>query len=121
MKKQLLTICVCLMALGVAKISAKVQEIIPLEFGKIDGSPTHHGGAKNPDSQWFINLDDNVITMSATPCNYTLSLYDEDGEIVYSLFVLAGTTQVILPSTLSGDFKLRFEADTYYYYGYINL
>ena len=82
---------------------------------------THAGNAKSPVPCWYIDLDDNVITMSATPCDYTLYLYDEDGEVAYSVFVPAGTTQVILPTMLSGDFELRFETDTYYYYGYISL
>lgn len=38
-----------------------------------------------------------------------------------SLNVAAGTTQIVLPSTLSGDFELRFVGDTYYYIGYISL
>lgn len=36
----------------------------------------------------------------------------------------AGTTQselLSLPATLSGDYEIRFVADTYYYYGYIYL
>ena len=59
--------------------------------------------------------------MKSTPGDYTLNLYDEDGEVVYTVFVPAGTTQVILPATLSGDFELRFETSTYFYYGYISL
>jgi hypothetical protein len=59
--------------------------------------------------------------MSATPCDYVLTLYDEDDELVYSTFLPAGTTQVVLPTTLSGDFEIRFETATYYYYGYISL
>ena len=82
---------------------------------------THAGGAKSPIPSWCIDLDDYVITMDATPCDYTLNLYDEDGEVVYSVFVPAGTTMIVLPSTLSGSFELRFETDTYYYYGYISL
>ena len=82
---------------------------------------THGGSTKSPTLPWCIDLDDNVITMDATPCNYTLNLYDEDGDVVYSVFVPAGTTMIVLPSTLSGSFELRFETDTYYYYGYIDL
>ena len=82
---------------------------------------THSGGAKAPVRPWYIDQEGNVLTMSATPCDYTLSLYGEDGEIAYSVFVPAGITQIVLPSTLSGSFELRFETDTYYYYGYIEL
>ena len=120
MKKQFLSVLVCLITLGSTEISANVQEALTLQYGKIDGSSTHHGAPKSPALPWCIDFTDNVITMSATPCDYTLTLYDEDGDVAYSVFVPAGTTQVILPSTLSGDFELRFETGTYYYYGYIN-
>lgn len=92
---------------------------IPMGY-TIKGS-THGGSTKDPVELWYIGLEGNVITMSATPCNYTLILYDEDGDVAYSVFVPAGTTQVVLPSTLSGSFELRFETETYYYYGYISL
>ena len=82
---------------------------------------THDGNGKAPVTPWYINQDGNVLTMSATPCDYTLTLYDEDDELVYSTFLPAGTTLVVLPTTLSGTFEIRFETDTYYYYGYIDL
>ncbi len=37
--------------------------------------------------------------------------------MVYSTFLPSGTTQVILPSTLSGSFEIRLVGDTYYYRG----
>lgn len=82
---------------------------------------THGGNPKAPVLPWYIDQDGNALTMSATPCDYTLSLYDEDDELVYTVFVPAGTTLIVLPTTLSGDFEIRFETDTYYYYGYIEL
>ena len=82
---------------------------------------THDGNGKAPVAPWYIDQDGNVLTMSATPCDYVLTLYDEDDELVYSTFLPAGTTQVVLPTTLSGDFEIRFETATYYYYGYISL
>ena len=93
----------------------------PITLERKPNTSTHQGGNKGPILPWVIDLTSNTITMSATPCDYTLCLYDEDGEVAYSVFVPAGTTQVILPTTLSGDFELRFETDTYYYYGYISL
>ena len=92
---------------------------VPLNYqpnGSIIG-----GNPKTPAYPWYITQDGNVLTMSATPCDYTLSLYDEDDELVYSAFLPAGTTQVVLPTTLSGTFEIRFETDTYYYFGYISL
>jgi len=92
---------------------------VPLNYHPIGSS--HEGSGKAPAAPWYINQDGYVLTMSATPCDYTLSLYDENDYLVYSVFVPAGTTQIVLPATLSGDFELRFETDTYYYYGYIDL
>lgn len=82
---------------------------------------SHSGYPKSPILTWYIDITGHVITMTETPCDYTLCLYDEDGVVVYSVFVPAGTTQVVLPNTLSGDYELRFETDTYYYYGFIHL
>lgn len=94
---------------------------IQLEVGIDDHSSSYPGGNKGPVYPWYITQDDNVLTMSATPCDYTLILYDENDVLVYSVFVPAGTTQVVLPATLSGNFEIRFETATYYYYGYISL
>ena len=93
---------------------------IPL-VGIDDHTSTIPGGNKSPIRPWYIDQDGNELTMSATPCDYTLNLYDEDDEVVYSVFVPAGSTMIVLPSTLSGSFEIRFETDTYYYYGYIDL
>ena len=93
---------------------------VPMVKSSGDHLPTIPDYGKTPIRPWYIDVTNNIITMSATPCDYTLNLYDEDGEVVYTVFVPVGTTQVILPATLSGDFELRFETSTYYY-GYISL
>ena len=118
MKKISLVLIGILLMGGVITSSA---ERIDLLGNKVDPTGSTTGHTKSPILPWSIDLTDHVITMSATPCDYTLNLYDEDGEVVYSVYVPAGTTQVVLPSTLSGSFELRFETDTYYYYGYIDL
>ena len=92
---------------------------VPLNY-QPNGS-THVGFPKTPIGLWYITQDDNVLTMSATPCDYLLTLYDENDVLVYSTFLSAGTSQVVLPATLSGNFEIRFETATYYYYGYISL
>jgi len=94
---------------------------IPLSVGIEDDTPTIPGHPKSPIEPWYIDQNGYVLTMSATPCDYTLTLYDENDVLVYSVFVPAGTTQVVLPATLSGIFEIRFETATYYYFGYISL
>lgn len=110
---------ICISMLFCLSIIAYAGNNVPMTH-QPNGS-IHEGNGKSPVAPWYIYQDGYVLTMSATPCDYTLSLYDEDDELVYSTFLLAGTTQVVLPATLSGDFEIRFETTTYYYYGYISL
>ena len=81
---------------------------VPMHFIKKGSSD--YGNTLAPPRPWYITEDD-----------YTLELRDENDVVVYTDYVPAGTTQVVLPSTLSGDFELRLVADTYYYIGYISL
>jgi hypothetical protein len=94
---------------------------ISLPGGKVDPTSTTTGHTKAPIRPMYIDLEDNIITMEETTCDFMLYLYDEDGVLVYSEFIPEGTTQVVLPATFSGSFLLRFENDTYYYQGYIEL
>lgn len=79
------------------------------------------GNTLAPARPWYITQDDYVLALPAFEDDYILELRDENGVVVYSVFVPAGTTMIVLPSTLSGDFEIRFVGDTYYYYGYIEL
>ena len=120
MKKILFLTMALLLAIQVqAGCNEVCGDHIPM--GYTPKGSTHGGSGKAPVLPWIIDLTNNVISMEATPCDYTLNLYDEDEAVVYSVFVPAGTTQVVLPTTLSGSFELRFETDTYYYYGFIYL
>ena len=115
MKRTFLSILIAMLG-GVSFLKAQ-----PVDLTYDDNTSTTPGGNRTPTCSWTIDVTENVISMKSTLCDYTLCLYDEDGEVVYTVFVPAGTTQVILPTTLSGDFELRFETSTYYYYGYISL
>ena len=61
-----------------------------------------------PARPWYINQNDNVLTLPDFEEDYTLQLLDEDGYVVYSVDSLSGTTQVVLPSTLTGDYDSSF-------------
>jgi len=107
----LLLTCVCFSSYGLS-----VQ--VPMHIIKT-GSASD-GSTLAPPRPWYITQDDYVLTLPAFEDDFTLELRDEDDTVVYSTLVPAGTTQVVLPSTLSGDFELRLAADTYYYRGYIS-
>ena len=97
------------------------QNQIPMQI--IKNQPVGENNPLAPPLPWYITQDENVLTMPAFEDNLTLQLLDEDETVVYSTFISAGTTQVILPTTLSGEFELRlipFLA-TYYYRGFLIL
>lgn len=116
MKKLFLAVA---LLMGGGNVYLEASEEIPLEI--IDETSVGSGNTKAPARPWYITQDDNVLTLPALADDYTLVLLDEDGDVAYTTFVPAGTTTVVLPSTLSGDFELRLVADTYYYRGYIIL
>ena len=101
------------------KVLADEPREIPLSI--IDKSEAGSGNTKTPQLPLIISQDENILTLPATPVDYTLELRDENGVLVYYAFIPMGTTQIVLPTTLSGDFEIRLVADTYYYIGYLTL
>ncbi len=106
--------------IGVGSFSYGAQQI-PMHIINPEGVGNGHTYA--PPRPWYITQDENVLTMSETPEDYTFVLLDEDGEIVYTDTLFSGSTMFILPSTLSGNFEIRLMpfASTYYYRGYLEL
>lgn len=117
MFKKLFLVFALLNGWGVNSICAGEQ--VPMHI--INPSGPEGGNTLAPARPWYITQDDYVLIMPAFEDDFTLELLDEDGVVVYSIYVPAGTTQIVHPSTLSGDFELRLVADTYYYIGYISL
>lgn len=115
--KKVMIIALLLTGGGSSSYGSPLQ--ISMHFIKKGSSDS--GNTLAPPRPWYITQDDYVLTMPAFEDDYFLELRDENDVVVYTDYVPAGTTQVILPSTLSGDFELRLVGDTYYYIGYINL
>ena len=117
MKKTLLFVLLliggCTFAIG--------QNQIPMHI--VDNGAASHGNTLAPPRPWYITQDENVLTLPAFDEGFTLQLLDEDETVIYSTYIPASTTQVVLPSTLSGEFEIRlipFNA-TYYFRGYLIL
>lgn len=53
--------------------------------------------------------------------DYVLIIKDEDGIVVYSTIVYPTQTEVILPSTLSGDYEVNLVMGNWLFIGEINL
>jgi len=64
-----------------------------------------------------LSIDGHTLYFNNVGYDLTLVLLDEDGEEAYATFVAAGTTAVVLPSTLSGDYELQlYPTDSVYYF-----
>ncbi len=95
-----------------------VQQRIPLTY--VDPT-TGYPHPKSPALTPTVYINENTVSFGSELEGFTLQILDEDGVVVYSTVIAAGTSQVVLPSTLSGDYEIRFVTDDYYYYGYITL
>ena len=67
-----------------------------------------------------VFIDDYTLSFENLWGEYMLQII-QGNTVVYSTAIFPGMSSVILPSTLSGTYEFRFVADTYYYYGFINL
>ena len=119
-KKVLFILASCLLVCNVQGVEMR-GGTISLTVTWDDPSGPTNPIPKVPMPPLFITQDGNILTLPATSVDYTLVLYDENGTLAYSTFLSAGTTQVILPTTLSGTYEIRLVADTYYYMGYLEL
>ena len=100
-------------------VSAGNPQNIPLQI--INGSAAGNQSTKAPLRPLVITQDDYILTFPAQGNDHMLVFRDDTGTVVYTTFVPAGSTQIVLPSTLSGDFEIRLVADAYYYIGFIVL
>lgn len=121
MKKRLCMAILWLVFGGALFSTAYADDPIDVTLQFVNEKEISQGNTKTPTPPLVINQDGNVLTLPATPVDYMLELRDENGILVYYTFIPQGTTQIVLPSTLSGDFEIRLVADTYYYIGYLTL
>lgn len=94
---------------------------VNLGVGYDDHTGAGPGNSKTPVSIPYLDITGHVATFEADHPGFTLSIIDENDNIVYSVYVPSSVTIVNLPSTLSGDYELRLYPDgsTIYFYGYV--
>ena len=86
-----------------------------------DPTLEHGSHPKSPIAPPSISLDDHTLYFD-TPCDgCTLNIVDENNVVVYTLVIPTGTTSLVLPSTLSGDYTIQIIRGYYLFYGSINL
>ncbi len=93
-----------------------IMEII--DEGEMANDPT-----KGPVNPFVIFQDDNILSLPAFNVDCTLQLVGASSNVVYSVLVPSGTTLVVLPTWLSGEYELQIipTGSNYYFTGTISL
>ena len=115
MKKVFLTLALLMSMLVQAK------ELVPLTVSYDDYKPIGHGSPKNPIEVPLVYIEDYTLSFEAYHPDYTLIIKDEDGDVVYSTTVFSAQTQVVLPSSLSGNYEIQLIMGNWLFTGWINL
>ena len=123
MLKKLLLLTVSL--LWVTTMSAQhapVTQYVQLQVHYFDPEGTTLGERpRGPEDPLTIGLEDHTLYMSNVDFDVTLQLKDANDNVVYTTFVAANTSTVVLPSTLTGEYKIELIDDERCFWGYIAL
>lgn len=117
MKKLLLTI----VGAFLFSVQMEAMSLVPLTVSIIDNKPVGHPTPKSPVEVPTVYIEDYVLTFTENHPDYTLYIKDEDGFVVYSTTVWSSDTEVILPSTLSGDYEIELVMGNWLFTGWIEL
>ena len=93
---------------------------ITFSLGYVD--PTIGQGDSQRGPEIPMVIIDGYTLQFITPCDgYTLYIVDGEGENVYTTVIPTGTTSLVLPSTLEGEYKIEIvpTSGNYYFYGYL--
>ena len=99
------------------------QNLIPLSVCPIeeDEQPGGNGHGKTSITAPTVYIDDYTLLFEVDHPEYVLYIKDEDDNVVYSTVVYSTQTQVVLPSTLSGNYQIELVMDYWLFTGWINL
>lgn len=97
-------------------------EVVPLSVNiDKDEKPIGHGHAKSPMRPPVVYIEYYTLTFEINHPDYVLTLKDRDGYVVYTTIVFSAQTEVVLPSTFSGDYEVNLVMGNWLFTGWINL
>ena len=102
-------------------VSAMAWDPIPLTVSYDDEQPLGPGYPKTPITAPKVYIEDYTLLFEVNHPEYVLNIKDEDDNVVYSTVVSSAQTQVVLPSTLSGDYQIELVMGYWHFSGWINL
>ena len=97
------------------------RDIIPFTVSFDDNAPIGNERPKSPMRPPVVYMEDYTLLFAVDHPDYILNIMDEDGAVVFSTVVYSTQTQVVLPSTLSGDYEIQLVMGNWLFSGWINL
>ena len=120
-KKSLVLMMMVLLPLSSVNVRADNPDIIGLEVRYDDPGNGLSNDPKAPVLIPHVGIDGYTLYFY-TPCDgCVLHLSDENDNVVYSTVIPTGSTSLVLPSYLSGDYKIEIIQGIYCFWGYIEL
>lgn len=124
MKKLFVSLLMCMLSMGANAQVPQVPQGTVINFQMQITDPQVGGVAlpKSPVQSPTVSIDGHTLYLYDIGYDLTLCLVDENDDVVYTVFVPAGTTSVVLPSTFTGSFELQlFPGGLYYFVSDITL
>ena len=110
-----------LLPLSSLHVSAQNPDDIDLEAGYIDPSSGEESTPRSPVLIPHVGINGYSLIFY-TPCDgCILRLSDENNNVVYTTVIPTGSTTLVLPSYLSGEYKIEIIQGIYCFWGYIIL
>jgi len=91
-----------------------------IEFS-IDDTPMEPGNSKTPVLMPTLWQNGYLLDFHGTHADYVLRILDDTANVVYFAVVSSMQTQVWLPTTLSGTYRIELVSGSLLFYGYITL
>lgn len=112
---------VCSFLMATTSIAQNAGEEIDFQVEWSDPTNNHEPVGRGPVLIPSVSLESHTLYF-VTPCDgCTLRLLDENGVVVYSTVIPTGTTSLVLPSYLSGEYEIQIIQGNICFYGYITL
>lgn len=102
-------------------VSAQSEVAVELTCEKIGGGALNSPMPRTPLARPTLTLDGYTLYIGGAQRDYTLQLVDEDGDVVYEVFLPAGTTSFLLPTCYAGAYRLNLLWSDWCFWGYVEL
>jgi hypothetical protein len=119
-KTIMMTLIMALLPLSFFCLDASAFEI-ELQVGYFDPNEDKPEDPRSPILIPQIEIENNVLYFNTPIDGDTLQLLDDNGVVVYTTVIPNGSTNLVLPSYLSGEYEIQIIQGNLCFYGYIIL